>query len=93
MQLIFPDGTTAEGQIVLFMPYEKPGAEVRCKLELIGLLPRALEIAGVSSFQALALAVHFVEGHLRTFIGGGGRVLLPESQMDLDLAGLFGHAI
>ena len=73
-----PDGKRVAGLIRIEKPYVDDDDETHCVVIIDALHERMPDISGPSSLHALIMAVCFCAGLLRTFLGAGGRILLPD---------------
>lgn len=86
------DGRRVTGRIALGYPLPPAGPyRASCRTFLEGLDEGRVDpIQADTQLQALQLAQASLASRLRAFIAGGGRVLTPDSQGDVNLEAIFG---
>ncbi len=59
------------------VPYEEKNHLWKCPIAIEGLYDELAAIAGIDSYQALSLAIEFINNMLRHFEEKGGKLLWP----------------
>jgi len=86
-----PSGKKRKVILRIGKPYEHQSGDWACPVELNGYEPRYADIFGVSSMQALCLAISLVRTRIHDFISKGGRITDGDADSNAkDVEALFG---
>jgi hypothetical protein len=78
-------------RIEIGAPYQAPGGEWACAVSMDGWRQKLHPICGEDSFQALCLALTYVQKMLQHFVEDGGQIFHPGSKQEVDLEAIFGE--
>jgi len=84
-----PDGTTVKIAMRLGAPYQTADGDWACHCALDGLYSHLADAVGVSSFQALTLAIGLLRSLIAHFIETGGRIEFADGAHTISVEVLF----
>lgn len=91
--LLKPSGEKLPISIQIGTPYEikdEKGADfARCSVSINGLYKKPHDVAGEDTFQALTLAIAFIQDTLKSFVDDGGRIFFEDGKTEFEFRPYF----